>query len=106
ETVEPGIDIRKQYPWLSPTEHALMGFWLDRANTGPSYTPAKWYAEYRHRYRGAFWDKARYRIADQVAYIRHWKIENADFTAGASLRDTTIFLDPPYQHHGSGYRRS
>jgi len=96
-TVQPRVDIRKQFPDLSPAEHALIGFWLDRASTGPSYTPGSWYAQFRNdsRHFESFWDGARLRIAEQAQHIRHWTVESADFTVGAQLQYTTLFIDPP-----------
>jgi 16S rRNA G966 N2-methylase RsmD len=48
--------------------------------------------------------EVRARLAEQVEYIRHWKIHNASYSSLRN-RKATWFCDPPYAaKHGRCYR--
>lgn len=81
----------------------LIGFWLNRATTGPRKSPSKWMREGIRP--GSFWgDRVRQTIASQVDAIRHWKVTSGDYTRCATRRKATWFIDPPYQRAGTHYR--
>lgn len=44
-------------------------------------------------------------IANQLEYIRHWKIEQKSYDA-IENEDATWFIDPPYQKAGKNYKES
>lgn len=44
----------------------------------------------------------RIRVANQVQYIRHWKVIEGDYTAAPEVL-ATWFVDPPYQVAGKYY---
>jgi site-specific DNA-adenine methylase len=44
-------------------------------------------------------------IANQLEYIRHWKIEQKSYEE-IENEDATWFIDPPYQVAGKGYKES
>lgn len=50
------------------------------------------------------WEISRRTFASNLHKIRHWKIEEADFTSAPDI-EATWFIDPPYQGDpGMGYR--
>lgn len=65
----------------------LIGFWIARANDRPKTVPTEW--------RDRWSEGARKRVADQVQYIRHWKILQLDYKQIPNDA-ATWFIDPPY----------
>lgn len=47
-------------------------------------------------------EKNKQKIANQLQYIRHWKIEQKSYDL-ISNEDATWFIDPPYQKAGKAY---
>lgn len=82
----------------------LVGFWLNRAPSGPRKRPSQWM---RSGVRpGSFWGaRVRETIAAQVQHIRHWRVSLGSYEdmpePGAPA---TWFVDPPYQLAGQHYR--
>lgn len=73
----------------------LIGFWLNKGATYPRKSATRWVSECYGV--GAFWDeKIRNRIAQQLKYIRHWRIFNKSYKY-VDNRLATWFIDPPYQ---------
>lgn len=90
------IDAPQEARWL-------IGFWLNRAPSGPRKSPSAWM---RGGIRpGSFWGpRVRETIAAQVGRIRHWRIIHGSYEAAALPHVATWFVDPPYQVAGSHYR--
>ena len=82
---------------LSSTQKILVGYWI----TQGSSTPKKKKSSFFH-INGIDW---RSRVASQLRYIRHWKIEKKSFEEVEDIRGTW-FIDPPYQEAGKYYRCS
>jgi hypothetical protein len=81
----------------------LVGFWLNRAVTGPRKGPSKWMRDGIRP--GSFWgERVRRTIAAQVDLIRHWKIFERSYEDCPSGREATWFIDPPYQKAGQHYK--
>lgn len=80
----------------------LVGLWLNRGVARPRKRPSKWM---RSRIRpGSFWgDRVRNTIANQVDFIRHWKVYNCSYDECNVTGPATWFIDPPYQLAGRHY---
>lgn len=77
----------------------LMGFWLTESQTSASRYPLS-------KSRGGNWtDKKKASIANQLKYIRHWKIEKLSFDQIPNRR-ATWYVDPPYEKAGKRYRHN
>lgn len=84
----------------------LIGLWCGRANAYPARFARSWYEQHRNDSHARSWGAAaRRRLAHQVEHIRHWRIEQLDWS---DVPDTeaTWFIDPPYQSTGHKYRCS
>lgn len=84
----------------------LIGFWLNKGMTSPCNVPSKWmrdHASDTSRLNTYWGEGVRQRIADQIQFIRHWKIHNLPY-AEIENRDACWFVDPPYQVSGTRYR--
>lgn len=103
EALEPGVNINESHGHLRQVERDLIGFWNDRGQPEPTYTPCNWTQVYPDYF---FWPKARLRIARQIGHIKHWSTYHADYRSIANVTNSTLFLDPPYQQHGSMYPES
>jgi site-specific DNA-adenine methylase len=80
----------------------LIGFWINKASTTPKRTMGKWCAGGI----GSIWDESiKNRIADQLEYIRHWKIKNESYS-NIKNKAATWYIDPPYHDKGKYYRCS
>jgi hypothetical protein len=74
----------------------LIGFWLNRASTGPRLSPSAWMRTELHP--TCFWGAVvKERIAHQCQFIRHWTIKNIPYSRVPCKR-ATWFIDPPYDH--------
>lgn len=79
----------------------LIGFWLNKASTGPRKSPGLWMRQGTRP--NSHWGPAiRARLANQVEKIRHWKVIQGDYSASPST-EATWFIDPPYQKQGVLY---
>lgn len=79
----------------------LVGFWLGRAQRGPSRQRTPWARD--GRWPMCFWGEGvRQRIARQVESIRHWRVVEGSYL-DAPLSCSTWFVDPPYQRQGRSY---
>lgn len=77
----------------------LMGFWLTESQTSASRYPLS-------KSRGGNWtDKKKLDLANQLKYIRHWKIEKKSFDQ-ISNRQATWYIDPPYEKAGKRYKHN
>lgn len=83
----------------------LIGFWLNKANPAPCQTMSAWGRRPEHA--SQFWGPAiRERIARQVAHIREWTIEQADYRSIDVGYEANWFVDPPYSTSAGRYYRS
>jgi hypothetical protein len=72
----------------------LIGFWLNKGTTHPCCTPSKRMREGLRP--NSYWGSViKQRIANQVQYIRHWKIFNKSYTELDNLGGYW-FVDAPY----------
>lgn len=79
----------------------LVGFWLGRAQRGPSRQRTPWARD--GRWPLCFWGESiRARVARQVESIRHWTVREASYLA-LPLETATWFVDPPYERQGRSY---
>lgn len=75
----------------------LIGFWLTESQTSASRYPLS-------KSRGGNWThRKRNMIANQVDYIRHWKVENKSYDKVENNQECTWFIDPPYSQAGKRY---
>lgn len=82
----------------------LIGFWLNKGKTSPCKQPGSWM---RSGIRpNSYWGQViKERIAKQLQFIRHWRIENCSYQSLCFDCPATVFVDPPYQQaHGRYYR--
>jgi len=81
----------------------LIGLWLNRGTSSPRKSPSKWMRDGIRP--GSFWgNRVRNTIASQVESIRHWEVHNSGYVECIDRKDTTWFIDPPYQVAGRHYR--
>jgi hypothetical protein len=82
----------------------LIGFWLSKASARPVTKPSAWMEKEKRMSRG-YWSKlVRSRIANQLKFIRHWKVHNKSYTE-APNREATWYVDPPYMgNRGKVYK--
>lgn len=80
----------------------LIGFWLNRGSATPKKTMTS-YSSRTDRSQLIWSERARRRIARDVAGIRHWTVEEGNFDI-ASDEEATWFVDPPYVDKGRYYR--
>ena len=98
--VSPGMSVTE----LNICQEArwLIGWWLNGGSSQPKNTPS---ASMRSgRSPSSFWGiNIKARIADQLEYIRHWKVTCAHYTCVDNMVGTW-FVDPPYQNAGVYYK--
>jgi hypothetical protein len=81
----------------------LVGFWLNRAAASPRRSPSRWMRDGIRP--GSFWgQRVRNTIASQLDAIRHWTVQEGDYSSVLGIDKATWFIDPPYQHAGRYYR--
>lgn len=79
----------------------LIGFWLNKGTAHPCTRPSAWMRD--PRYASQFWGpQIRERIARQVEYIRHWRIQQATYESLPNP-SATWFIDAPYSVAGKSY---
>jgi hypothetical protein len=107
DDVQAKVNINESLPHLKQVERDLMGYWFDKGQPEPTYTPSNWMLTHPN---DMFWPKVKPRIASQLRYIRHWETHHARYRAIHNpedpLMNCTLFIDPPYQLHGSMYSQS
>lgn len=88
-----------------PQEAAyLIRYWCTRASAHPARKPTPWMAQYPE-HQTQFWGvSARFRIAQQQRFIRHWSIVHGSYHDAPDVV-ADWFVDPPYQRAGHHYRR-
>lgn len=85
--------------WVPQEARWLAGFWCNTATTRPGKTQsarARKYGQDHSSWSGWGW-RARGRISEQLAKIRHWEIIEGDY-AEAPMNAATWFVDPPYSN--------
>jgi len=82
---------------LTEIQKILVGFWIAQGGTYPKKSKTQFSID-----NNLNWP---YRVASQLQYIRHWKIQHCSY---ADIPDHcgTWFIDPPYIDKGIFYRRS
>lgn len=89
---------------LPPGAKYVIGFWLNKGGVHPNKKPGKWFEKYNADGQCRVWgESAKIRIASQVDKIRHWKVEQGDYTT-APAWEAHWFVDPPYTVAGHRYR--
>jgi len=76
-----------------------VGFWLAKGRAHPALTPSAWRKEKYDalRHQSHFWGESiRSRIAQQVARIRHWKVQHGFYWQAPDV-EADWFVDPPYE---------
>lgn len=94
----------KEYPItdcnIIPEAKILLGFWLTESQTSSSNYPLS-------KSRGGNWtERKRSMLANQLEYIRHWKIEHKSYDEIDINPVCTWFVDPPYSQAGKRYRKN
>src|SRR5208282_2092618 len=82
----------------------LIGFWLNKGTVGVHKQPSSRF-KLGTRPNSHWGAVIRERIATQVSFIKHWKIEQLDYKK-IELEQATWFVDPPYQVKGYAYPQS
>lgn len=78
----------------------LIGFWLTESQTSASRYPLS-------KSRGGNWTaRKREMLANQVGFIKHWKVENKPYNEIDYNLKCTWFVDPPYSQAGKRYRNN
>lgn len=87
--------------YLTDEARAFIGFWCQKANTYPAQRKRNtdWN---KHKPMCDWSEQIRARTAQQLQYIRHWKVECHSYE-NASENYGTHFIDPPYQAQGHRY---
>lgn len=81
----------------------LVGLWFNKGAARPCKQRTRW----SDLAPTSFWgEQVRARIADQVEYIRHWKIYNESYAQATYPHLATWYVDPPYQNWGKAYVNS
>jgi len=86
---------------LSQPQKNLIGFWLNKGTTHPAKRVGAWARNFPER--KGWGQKTRDRLADQVPYLRRWRVIHGDYTL-ADIGPADYHVDPPYQKAGSRYR--
>lgn len=81
----------------------LIGWWLNKGTSSPCKTPSKWMRDMIRP--DSQWGEAiRERLAEQVRWIRHWRIFQSRWEDVPTDLPATWFVDPPYVVGGHKYR--
>ena len=85
---------------LSIEQKILIGFWVSKAATHPRKQMTKIKKDL------GYWNhKIKFRISEQLKYIRHWKIEKKSYEDIENI-NALWFIDPPYFNGGHHYIKS
>ena len=98
--MEPGDSVR-DLPICQEAQW-LLGFWINQGSATPKVTMG---GRASNRKFGTWGEAPRARIAQQVNYIRHWRVIHGDYTEAPSVR-ATWFIDSPYKDQGKQYKYS
>ena len=101
----PDVEIDGSVDDLKISQEAawLVGFWLNRGASRPRKKPSSWMKSGIRP--GSFWgERVRNTIANQLQYIRHWKIKNCSYLDCLEHKSSTWFIDPPYENAGVHYK--
>ena len=82
---------------LTETQKLLVGFWINSASATPKKRKSSMFYQNTQKWT--------YRVASQLQYIRHWKIQHMSYVDTPDIKGTW-FIDPPYIEKGLHYRRS
>jgi hypothetical protein len=92
---------------ICPEARLLVGWWCGKGRTVParSIQDNQWTRKYKLDNKCHYWGKAiRSRIANQLQYIRHWKVICDDWYNHVYMTlPATWFIDPPYEQAGIHY---
>ena len=72
----------------------LIGFWLNQGVASPRLRPSAWVRK-GLRPNSTWGETVRTRIANQLRFIRHWRIHNKSYE-DVDNHHATWFIDPPY----------
>jgi site-specific DNA-adenine methylase len=86
------LDVPQEAKWL-------LGFWVNQGSSVPKRTMG---GRASNRRFGTWGEPARSRLAEQVEYIRGWRIIKGDYTLAPDC-EATWFIDPPYFDQGKQY---
>lgn len=107
----PLVDSVDDLPaWVPLGARSLIGFSMNGATSSPRKTLSTWARKLREAGRKFYgWTKEyRERVATQVPFIKHWRINEGDYTLAFQYVDTaplsTWFFDPPYIKAGVHYK--
>lgn len=87
-----------ELPGLCDEARTFLGLRIGRGTQKPRDKASSWGTEGP----GAWSERAREYVAQQVELIRHWKIIQGDYTQAPDV-EATWFIDPPYQKEGFRY---
>jgi hypothetical protein len=79
----------------------LIGFLFDRGMAKPALRRSNW-ARQPQSYTKVWSKTVRQRIAEQLPYIRDWKVIEGDYTSAPDV-EAHWHIDPPYQITGHNY---
>lgn len=89
-----------EVPGLIPEARTLLGFRCGRGTQVPRDTVSPWGAVDGPY--GAWNERGRATLAEQVELIKHWRIIEGDYSKAPNV-EATWFIDPPYQVEGFRY---
>lgn len=82
---------------ISQEAKYLIGFWVRKGATAPGLTQSSWGKKYMNKKNCSVWgEPARSRVANQVDYIREWKVKLGTYENSPNVK-ATWFIDPPYK---------
>jgi len=108
----PDIELDQTVDDLGVHQEArwLIGWWLKGGSREPVRKPTGWMKKaatpgYKNAGSKSWWSAhIRQRLAEQVEYIRHWKLIEGDYTDAPETK-ASWFIDPPYNKKaGEHYR--
>lgn len=81
------------YPDLDVRARNLISFWLWKGSPKAKHQEiGKWWGV-----KGIWSSRTRERIANQIRFIKHWRIMSVGYDLLPSSLEATWFIDPPYQ---------
>lgn len=91
--------------WVPAGARALVGFNLAQGAMAPRSKASPITLAHRRNqptHARGWGSKMRARVAEQVEYIRHWRVIEGSYDLAPDV-EATWFVDPPYQVAGKGY---
>jgi len=82
-------DICQEAKWL-------IGFWINKCTVSPGKVKSAWVRS-NIRPNSSWGECIRNRLANQLKYIRHWKVTNKSYEELDNI-EGTWFIDPPYNN--------